>query len=294
MTLSADIANAPTGSPEYAWEMGGGGWTTLATTATASYLAAAPESVSFRVTVIYGSGESATSNPVTIAFVAATPPALTGLTATPGNGRVSLSWTDPGDSTITKYQIRISADGGTNWSAWTDISGSGATTTSHSVTGLTSGTSYTFELRAVAGSANGASASASATPVAPTQPDVTGVAVTSTPVSGDTYGLGETIRVTLTFSEAVDVTGAPRLNIDMDPAHWGTKWAAYEGGSGTTSLTFVHDVVQPNISTRGIAVLEDTLELNGGAIKSAATETDADLSHVGLGHDAKHKVDWRS
>ena len=91
--------------------------------------------------------------------------------------------------------------------------------------------------------------------------------MTSTPASGDTYGLGETIRVTLTFSEAVSVTGTPRLEIDMDPAHWGQKWAAYESGSGTTTLIFTHKVAQPNISTQGIAVLANTLELNGGAIK---------------------------
>ena len=35
-----------------------------------------------------------------------------------------------------------------------------------------------------------------------------------------TYTLGETIRVTLTYSEAVDVTGAPRLKIKIDP-DWG-------------------------------------------------------------------------
>ena len=52
----------------------------------------------------------------------------------------------------------------------------------------------------------------------------------------------------------------------MDP-DYGEKWATYEGGSGTSSLSFVHEVVEPNISTQGIAVLEDTLELNGGAIQ---------------------------
>ena len=47
-----------------------------------------------------------------------------------------------------------------------------------------------------------------------------GVAVTSAPSANDTYGLAETIRVTLTFSEAVAATTSSRLNIDMDPAHW--------------------------------------------------------------------------
>ena len=102
--------------------------------------------------------------------------------------------------------------------------------------------------------------------VVASQPEVTGVAVSSRPASGDTYALGETIRIRVTFSEAVAVTGSPRLKIDMDPADWGTKWAAYESGSGASDLIFAHRVVEPNFSTQGIAVLENTLELNGGAI----------------------------
>ena len=123
-------------------------------------------------------------------------------------------------------------------------------------------------------------------------PSLTRVAVTSTPVADSTYALGEIIRVTLTFSEAVNITGTPRLKIDMDPAHWGQKWANYESGTGTASLIFAHTVVQPNISTQGIAVLANTLELNGGTIRSA-TNTNALLAHTGLAHDPNHKVDWR-
>jgi len=124
-------------------------------------------------------------------------------------------------------------------------------------------------------------------------PAVTAVAVTSDAGVDGTYALGETIRITLTFSEAVDVTGTPQLAIDMDPAHWGEKWAGYESGSGTTSLTFAHEVGEPNLSTSGIAVLANTLKLDGGSIKSAASQADAALSHAGLAHDADHKVDWR-
>ena len=127
----------------------------------------------------------------------------------------------------------------------------------------------------------------------PPAPTVTSVTVTSDAGDDDTYLLGETIRVTLTFSDSVNVTGSPRLKIDMDPAEWGEKWASYASGSGTTSLTFAHTVVEPNLSTQGIAVLENTLELNGGTIKSATSQTDADLSHTGLDHDASHKVDWQ-
>jgi len=124
-------------------------------------------------------------------------------------------------------------------------------------------------------------------------PSVTGVVVSSVPGAGGVYGLGETIRVTVTFSEAVDVSGGPRLRIDMDPAEWGEKWASYEDGSGTATLTFAHTVVEPNYSTGGVAVLANTLELNGGAIRSVSSGGDAALGHVGLGHDPNHRVDWR-
>ena len=57
----------------------------------------------------------------------------------------------------------------------------------------------------------------------------------------------------------MDVTGAPQLTIDMDPAEWGAKQAVYQSGSGTfTTLVFAHTVVEPNISTQGIAVLANT------------------------------------
>ena len=131
-----------------------------------------------------------------------------------------------------------------------------------------------------------------APPPAPA-PAATGVAVVSDAGGDATYALGETIRVRVTFDEAVAVTGAPQLAIDMDPADWGTKQAGYEGGSGTAELTFAHTVVEPNESTQGIAVLADTLALNGGTIRSAATDADAALDHAGLGHDPAHKVDWR-
>ena len=52
-------------------------------------------------------------------------------------------------------------------------------------------------------------------------------------------------------------------------------------------------MVEPNYSTRGIAVLANTLELNGGAIRSATSGGSAALGHTGLDHDSNHRVDWR-
>ena len=132
-------------------------------------------------------------------------------------------------------------------------------------------------------------------PAADAAPAVAGVAVVSDAGDDDTYGSGEIIRVRLTFGEAVAVDtagGTPRMKIRMNLT-WGEKWAVYEGGSGTNALTFAYTVRPVNATPHGVAVLANTLELDGGAIASAATGTAANLAHAGLGHDPKHKVDWQ-
>ncbi len=123
-------------------------------------------------------------------------------------------------------------------------------------------------------------------------PAVESVAVVSDAGDDDTYALGGTIRVAVAFGEVVEMTGSPRLAIDMDLADWGEKWAAYESGGGTVVLTFAYEVVEPNLSTEGIAVLADSLELDGGAMRSAASGADAELLLGDLGHDSPYKVDW--
>ena len=98
----------------------------------------------------------------------------TGARATGGNARVMLAWADPSDATITKWQYRQKAGTGA-YGGWTDVSGSNAGTTSHTVTGLTNGTAHTFQIRAVnTAGAGAASDEVSATPVAPPQPRKSG------------------------------------------------------------------------------------------------------------------------
>ena len=92
------------------------------------------------------------------------PPATpAGLTATPGDGSITLAWDDPGDSTITGYEYNVnhndtSTGNLSGWSDWTALAGSGAATTSHTFTGLTNGKEYRYHLRAVNGGGHGAAA----------------------------------------------------------------------------------------------------------------------------------------
>lgn len=71
------------------------------------------------------------------------------LSAVVGNTIAALTWDDPQDGAISTYQYSV-WKGAEQVVAWTDIPGSGASTTSYRVTGLTNGTTYTIFLRAVA------------------------------------------------------------------------------------------------------------------------------------------------
>jgi hypothetical protein len=85
-----------------------------------------------------------------------TPSAPKNFTATPGNAQVALSWTTPNDggSAITKYQYKYQRVGYPD-GTWTDIPGSGASTTSYTVIGLTNNYNYSFQVRAVNTNGNG-------------------------------------------------------------------------------------------------------------------------------------------
>ena len=91
-----------------------------------------------------------------------------GLSAEPGSAQAILSWDDPSDSAITKWQYRKKKSAA-NWpttgtNGWTDIPSSGATTITYTVTGLINGTEYDFEVRSFTTSAQDALDGAQATP----------------------------------------------------------------------------------------------------------------------------------
>ena len=76
-------------------------------------------------------------------------------TATGGVGRVALSWADPGNASITHYEVRSRPSGGT-WGEWTEIANSDRDTTGHEVAGLEAGAAYELEVRAVNTGGDGA------------------------------------------------------------------------------------------------------------------------------------------
>ena len=114
-----------------------------------------------------------TDHAVTNNLAATAPEAPGNLAATAGTvaDTMVLTWETPwaNGRDITEFQVRHVA-GSTAGGTWTDILNSDADTTTHTVTGLTAGTQYTFEVRAVngIGNDNGAAATVTQTTVTPT------------------------------------------------------------------------------------------------------------------------------
>ncbi len=146
----------------------------------------------FAVSAANRAGTSAQSPAVSATTTAAGPPsAPTGLVATPGTGSIALSWTAPvsnGGSPITGYTVYYSTTAGA------ELTGSSVATTATTATisALTTGTTYYFEVVAtnVLGSSS-PSTEISATPVGvPSAPTLAAIAA-------GTAGSG---KVTLTWT----------------------------------------------------------------------------------------------
>ena len=120
-----------------------------------------------------------------------------------------------------------------------------------------------------------------------TAPTVSTVAVTSNPGTDETYALGDTIEVGLTFSEAVTVTGAPYILIDVGGTN---RRADYHSGTGATQLKFQYTVLAGDDDDDGIAVVANSLTLNGGSIVATDDSTAATLDNAAL-TTTTHKMD---
>ena len=243
----------------------------------------------------YAFVKSTSGLPATVLPAAPTLPMPTGLMATAGDAQVMLAWDAPApDSGVTHHEFRFKTDG--SYGSWTPIANSGPGETNASgftVTGLANGTAHTFELRARSAGGNSlAATSAAVTPTGP--PRIDGVAVTSSPgLEDDTYGLGERIRITVTFDQAVLVVGDPEFGLDVG----GPRLAGYESGSGTDRLVFVYTVQPDDADDDGIWIGDPdhaddpAIVLDGNDSIRNATGDAAELAHDVPGRQSGHKVD---
>ena len=118
-------------------------------------------------------------------------------------------------------------------------------------------------------------------------PDVSSIELTSDPGTDNTYAISDTVTATVTFSEAVDITGTPQLELDVAGT---AKAAACTAATNTTTTACEYEVVAGDSAPNGIAIGAN--KLTGGTIyATGGTTTSADLTHVAVAIDVGHKVD---
>ncbi|MCG9965805.1 Ig-like domain-containing protein [Shewanella cutis] len=91
--------------------------------------------------------------------------------------------------------------------------------------------------------------------------------VTASTANG-TYKVGDSISIQVNFSEAVTVTGTPQLTLETGTTD---RTINYASGSGSSTLTFSYTIQSGDSSNDLDYVATNSLSLNGGTIRDAAT-----------------------
>ena len=117
-------------------------------------------------------------------------------------------------------------------------------------------------------------------------PTLNSISITSNAGLDNAYKIGNGISVTVVASEAIYVTGSPRIPV----LGLTSKFFTYASGSGTSSLVFTYVVVTSDSASAGVGVTANSLALNGGALADGAG-IDLPLSHVAVAQSLSHQVD---
>ena len=208
------------------------------------------------------------------ATLSTVPTAPQNLAALPGNGRVTLTWDAPesdGGRTIDSYDYRYRVTSETNWGAWAEVPDSGPGEANHSryrVMGLTNGTVYTFEVRAVNGIESGPVAGASGMPrepgairatlaIAPASPvaeNVGTVTVTVTAANNAPTPLEAPVELSLATANGTATAGEDYVALSQTVSFAIADFALVTGGthyeaSSNVTLTITDDDVDEGDET---------------------------------------------
>ena len=113
---------------------------------------------------------------------------------------------------------------------------------------------------------------------------IPGVPTFNDPGEDNVFGPGETVEVTLAFSQPVQVEttgGTPSMEILLSGTD--AKQALYARGSGTGQLVFGYTLTAEDGEHNSLLVEPDSLALDGGSIRDVANNLDAAIGHQGGG-----------
>ena len=117
-------------------------------------------------------------------------------------------------------------------------------------------------------------------------PTVSSVAITSDPGDDATYGVGDTVDVTVNFDEQVRVTGSPQVELDIGGVANNATFRRVDG----SAAVFTYAITEGETDTDGISIDANKIELNGGAIADLAGNQ-AVLTHDAVPADTGHLVE---
>ena len=182
-----------------------------------------------KVAAVTGFGVGLFSSLPTAVTPSTVPTAPTSVVGVYGDKSATLTWAAPssnGGASITNYLIQYSTDGGATWEPATRPGAS--TQRTYTVTGLTNGLEYVFQVAAVNASGNSAWSSST--------PPVTPHAPASQPLSvSGTYG---NASVALSWATPTDDGGAAITDYTIQTSTNGTSWTAFsDGTSASTSAS---------------------------------------------------------
>ncbi len=123
-------------------------------------------------------------------------------------------------------------------------------------------------------------------------PAIAGIYLTSRPVDGETYEVGEVVRLEVVFSEPVTKSGDLQLELDIGGT---TRLASLRPETNPdrhydNDVEFEYQVQSGDTDSDGIEFRANSVRLNGGAIHDRAGNP-ADLSHEPVAANPHHKVD---
>ena len=119
------------------------------------------------------------------------------------------------------------------------------------------------------------------------------VMTSATGVVNNTLNRGDTLTLTVNFSEAITVTttdGVPKLALNIGGR---IVYADYTSGTGTTALVFKYTVGNDFTDINGISIDANSLSANGGTLTDTSGNS-ATLTHAAVADNASYQVDTTS